>query len=71
MTLSRIARFEVQRPLGSGSFATVWLARDEDLDAWVAIKLLAENWSFDEDARDGSWRMLGRSGAWTATASSG
>jgi serine/threonine protein kinase len=51
MTLSRIGRFEVQRPLGSGSFATVWLARDEDLDAWVAIKLLAENWSFDEDAR--------------------
>src|SRR5712691_1489921 len=51
MTLSRIGRFEVQRPLGSGSFATVWLARDEDLDAWVAIKLLAENWSFNQDAR--------------------
>jgi eukaryotic-like serine/threonine-protein kinase len=51
MTLSRIGRFEVQRPLGSGSFATVWLARDEELDAWVAIKLLAENWSFNEDAR--------------------
>jgi eukaryotic-like serine/threonine-protein kinase len=29
----------------------VWLARDEELDAWVAIKLLAENWSFNEDAR--------------------
>ena len=37
--------------LGSGSFATVWLARDEELDAWVAIKLLAENWSLNEDAR--------------------
>src|SRR5207245_1874075 len=51
VTLARIGRFEVQRPLGSGSFATVWLARDEDLDAWVAIKLLAENWSFNRDAR--------------------
>jgi hypothetical protein len=37
--------------LGTGSFASVWLARDEDLDAWVAIKLLADNWSLNEDAR--------------------
>ncbi|MFN2589286.1 MAG: serine/threonine-protein kinase, partial [Actinomycetota bacterium] len=51
MTLARIGRFQVERMLGSGSFATVWLARDEDLDAWVAIKLLAENWSLNEDAR--------------------
>jgi serine/threonine protein kinase len=51
MTLARIGRFEVERTLGSGSFATVWLARDEDLDAWVAIKLLAENWSANDDAR--------------------
>ena len=51
MTLARIGRFHVERMLGTGSFATVWLARDEDLDAWVAIKLLAENWSYHEDAR--------------------
>ena len=51
MTLARIGRFRVERTLGVGSFATVWLARDEDLDGWVAIKLLAENWSFDQDAR--------------------
>ena len=51
MTLARIGRFQVERMLGTGSFATVWLARDEDLDAWVAIKLLAENWSLNEDAR--------------------
>ena len=37
--------------MGSGAFSTVWLARDEDLDAWVAIKLLAENWALSEDAR--------------------
>jgi serine/threonine protein kinase len=51
MTLARIGRFQVERTLGSGSFATVWLARDEDLDAWVAIKLLAENWAANDDAR--------------------
>jgi hypothetical protein len=51
VTIARIGRFGVQRVLGTGSFATVWLARDEDLDAWVAIKLLAENWSLNEDAR--------------------
>ncbi len=51
VTLAHIGRFQVERALGSGSFATVWLARDQDLDAWVAIKLLAENWSLNEDAR--------------------
>jgi serine/threonine protein kinase len=51
VTLAQIGRFEVERMLGTGSFATVWLARDEDLDAWVAIKLLADNWSLNEDAR--------------------
>ena len=51
MTLAHIGRFQVERALGSGSYATVWLARDEDLDAWVAIKLLAENWTLHEDAR--------------------
>jgi serine/threonine protein kinase len=51
VTLARIGRFEVERTLGAGTFSTVWLARDEDLDAWVAIKLLAENWSLNQDAR--------------------
>ena len=51
MTLAHIGRFQVERALGSGSYATVWLAHDEDLDAWVAIKLLAENWSMNGDAR--------------------
>src|SRR5712691_5746044 len=52
MTLAqRIGRFRVERALGSGSFSTVWLARDEDLDGWVAIKILAENWALNDDAR--------------------
>ena len=41
----------MERPLGAGAFATVWLAKDEDLDASVAIKVLAENWSRNADVR--------------------
>ncbi len=37
--------------LGAGSFATVWLALDEVLDANVAIKVLADNWSRQPDIR--------------------
>jgi len=51
VTLATIGRFQVERAVGSGTFATVWLARDPDLEAWVAIKLLAENWSMNQDAR--------------------
>lgn len=51
MDPDRIGRFRVERLLGSGSFATVYLAHDEDLDSTVAIKILAENWSRDEDAK--------------------
>jgi serine/threonine protein kinase len=46
-----IGRFRVERSVGVGAFSTVWLARDEDLDAWVAVKVLAEAWSRNEDAR--------------------
>src|SRR4051794_17904855 len=46
-----IGRYTVERLLGSGSFATVWLAYDPGLDARVALKILAENWSVDQDIR--------------------
>ena len=49
--LERIGRYRVERMLGTGAFATVWLATDELLDATVAIKVLAENWSHDDDIR--------------------
>jgi len=48
---SAIGRFRVVRRLGAGGFATVWLAHDPDLDAPVAVKLLAENWAADADVR--------------------
>ncbi|TDO54408.1 serine/threonine protein kinase [Kribbella sp. VKM Ac-2527] len=41
----------MRRRLGSGGFATVWLGYDEQLDAEVAVKVLAENWAHDESVR--------------------
>ncbi|MFB6725515.1 serine/threonine-protein kinase [Kribbella sp. NPDC056345] len=48
---TRLGRYVVRRRLGSGGFATVWLAHDEQLDAEVAIKVLADNWGHDETVR--------------------
>ncbi|WP_236146070.1 serine/threonine-protein kinase [Verrucosispora sp. SN26_14.1] len=44
--------YRVERLLGVGSFATVWLAYDPGLDARVAIKVLAENWHHDVRVRE-------------------
>ncbi len=41
----------MRRRIGSGGFATVWLAYDEQLDSPVAIKVLAENWTEDSHVR--------------------
>jgi eukaryotic-like serine/threonine-protein kinase len=49
--VDRIGRYAVQRRLGAGAFALVWLAHDEVLDAPVAIKVLAENWAHQLDLR--------------------
>jgi eukaryotic-like serine/threonine-protein kinase len=47
----RIGKYLTRRTLGAGSFATVWLAYDEMLDAEVAIKVLADNWARNPDVR--------------------
>jgi tRNA A-37 threonylcarbamoyl transferase component Bud32 len=43
----QIGSYRIERLLGIGSFATVWLGYDASLGARVAIKVLAENWSHD------------------------
>jgi len=45
-------RYRLDRSLGHGGMATVFLARDEELDRPVAIKLLAENLVGDSAFRD-------------------
>src|SRR3954447_10667195 len=48
---ARIGRYRIERRLGSGAFATVWLAADDTLESAVAIKVLAENWADHPDVR--------------------
>lgn len=50
--MRNIGRYRVDRPLGTGAFATVWLGHDEMLDAPVAIKVLADNWAHNADVRE-------------------
>ncbi|MCG0067694.1 serine/threonine protein kinase [Streptomyces tricolor] len=62
----RIGRHRLERPLGSGAFATVWLAHDPQLQAPVAVKVLAENWAHRLDVRDrflSEARLLRRAGS--------
>jgi eukaryotic-like serine/threonine-protein kinase len=48
-TLGRLQRV---RRIGAGGFASVWLYRDEQLDSYVAVKALADNWAQQLDIRD-------------------
>ncbi|MFI0806154.1 serine/threonine-protein kinase [Streptomyces echinatus] len=64
--LERIGRHRLERPLGSGAFATVWLAHDPELQAPVAVKVLAENWAHRLDIRErflSEARLLRRAGS--------
>jgi len=56
---SRLGRYAVRRRIGSGGFATVWLAYDEQLDSPVAVKVLADNWTEDHHVR-GRFQEEGR-----------
>ncbi|ARP68775.1 serine/threonine protein kinase [Streptomyces pluripotens] len=65
-SLERIGRYHLERPLGTGAFATVWLAHDPELHAPVAVKVLAENWAHRLDIRErflSEARLLRRAGS--------
>ncbi|WP_345515197.1 serine/threonine-protein kinase [Phytohabitans houttuyneae] len=49
---AQIGSYRIERLLGVGSFATVWLGFDPALGARVAIKVLADNWSHDLRVRE-------------------
>jgi hypothetical protein len=48
---SAVGRYRIDRVLGSGAFASVWLAHDEVLEAQVAVKVLAGGLIDDLDVR--------------------
>src|SRR4051794_23500061 len=48
---STVGRYRIDRVLGAGAFASVWLAQDELLDAQVAVKVLAGGLIDDLDVR--------------------
>ncbi len=50
--MRRMGRYRLERVLGAGAFATVWLATDPALEARVAIKVLADNWANNADVRE-------------------
>jgi eukaryotic-like serine/threonine-protein kinase len=52
VAMDSIGRYRLVRRIGAGSFATVWLGHDDDLDAPVAVKVLADNWASNNDVRN-------------------
>src|SRR6186997_2404267 len=50
--MDSIGRYRLVRRIGAGSFATVWLGHDDDLDVPVAVKVLADNWANNPDVRN-------------------
>ena len=50
--METIGRYRLLRRIGAGSFATVWLGHDDDLDVPVAVKVLADNWADNSDVRN-------------------
>lgn len=51
-TPSAAGRHRIDRLLGSGGFASVWLGHDAELDSPVVVKILADHWTLREDVRE-------------------
>src|SRR5215213_7883531 len=54
-------RFTLQKVLGRGAMGIVWLARDDKLHRFVALKLVPESASFDALAQEDLRRETGKS----------
>lgn len=52
MPAKLIDRYVLERVIGTGGFATVWLAHDPVVGVDVALKVLADNWARDPDMRE-------------------
>lgn len=50
--MRQIGRYRLDGNVGSGAFATVWKGYDPELDAVVAVKVLADNWVLHADVRE-------------------
>lgn len=50
--MKSLGRYRLVAPLGTGAFATVWLAHDDKFELSVAIKVLADNWARDGEVRE-------------------
>ncbi|MFJ9899440.1 serine/threonine-protein kinase [Streptomyces sp. NPDC091280] len=64
--VEQIGRYRLERRLGSGAFGTVWLAHDDELEAPVAVKVLADNWAHRMDIHErflAEARLLRRAGS--------
>lgn len=45
-------RYRIEQLIGVGGFASVYLARDDELRSAVAVKILADNWARQSDVRE-------------------
>lgn len=49
--MEMLGRYRITGRIGAGSFATVYRGEDDTLEVPVAIKVLADNWSGNDDVR--------------------
>jgi serine/threonine protein kinase len=50
--VKHLGRYRLDSVEGVGAFATVWRGFDPELDAVVAVKVLADNWAHQADVRE-------------------
>src|ERR1035441_4070749 len=46
-----VAGYRIESRIGAGGMAVVYRARDERLGRWIALKVIAPEWTYDEEFR--------------------